>query len=195
MKGAIPMMRRNNSLFLAALLAASTAAVLCLPGCASSSGEDKPVLTQSQVTPARVIADINGALTAIAQILPALAAQNPPVLPTKVTEPLLADIRQAQELVRSIGPGTPAQTGATVLNKAEGYLNAVLSVLATTPLPKPYSDIVLAANIIAPIVEAYIDSIVPPPVVVADTAVAAQAAKASFNGMTPEKARATLNIH
>lgn len=144
--------------------------------------------------PAQILEDTTGALNALAQILPSLTASTPPVLTKAQEAPLLADINLALSFIATIGPGTPAQTGATMLARVEGYFNAALTGLSGVPLPANGSLIVIAANVVAASLEAYVNSLIPPTVVPVVPTPAAARAKALAPGMSIEKARAILGV-
>ena len=144
--------------------------------------------TNTPPTSAQIIADISGALDAAGKTIPALAATTPPSLTPAQASALSGDVVQAKALLASIGPGTPAQTGATTLAKVSGYLNAVLSSLAAMTLPEPYALIVAAANVIAQEVETYLASFAPVPPTPAVTASVAK------SGMSLTEARTDLHV-
>jgi hypothetical protein len=104
-------------------------------------------------------------------------------------------VSYAQGFMATVSSSTPAQTGVTILARAEGYFNAVLGALLALPIPPPYNLIVVAANVIAPELEAFIASFVPPTVTpVPAPAPAAARARMVANGMSLEQARKTLKI-
>jgi hypothetical protein len=161
-----------------------------LSGCTALTAPSPP-----DTIPRAVLADLAGALQAIANVLPALSAKTPPIIPASVTGPLLADIKEAQLLLSGIGADTPAQTGATVLARVEGYLNATLSVLAAVPvLPSPLDILVLAASVIVPEVEAWLASVIAAPPAGPPAPVSSLVAKAKYRGMTLAAARGHLGV-
>ena len=146
----------------------------------------------SAATPAQIIADAQGALQGLANVIPALYVAKPPVI-SKAEETSLSNIlAEGLAFMKGIGPGTPAQTGASTLATIEGYLNAVLTILTPIAAPPPYNLIIIAAAVIVPEVEAYIASIIPTP----RPPVAAGRVTRLSRGhpMTLEQARQTLKI-
>jgi len=176
-------MLRRSMLSTSALAAASAALAACGATTPSTPG----------TLPAQILADVTGALNQLALIVPALAMATPPVLTKTVAATLMTDLNDALGFMATISSSTPAQTGATVLARAEGYFNAVLAALLPLPIPSPYNLIVVAANVIAPELEAYLASLIPPTVAPAP-APAATRAKLAAHGMTLEQARTTLKV-
>lgn len=137
----------------------STSALVSLGALAACSSLTKP--SSPGTVPAQVITDVNGALIQLDNILPALAASNPPVIPPALEQTLLADVNYAFKALQMIGPNTPAQDGATILARVEGYGSAVLQVLLTVPLPPPYNVAVIAANVVWASLVAYLNTVIP----------------------------------
>ena len=177
-------MLRRSMLSTSALMAAGAAA---LAACSTTTPSTPGAL------PAQILADVTGALNQLALIVPALAMATPPVLTKTVAATLMTDLNDALGFMATINSSTPAQTGATVLARAEGYFNAVLAALLPLPIPSPYNLIVVAANVIAPELEAYLASLIPP-TVTPPPAPAAARARTAAHGMTLEQARKTLAI-
>jgi hypothetical protein len=145
--------------------------------------------------PAQILADVTGALNQLAAVIPSLTMTTPPVLSQTVEATLLADVNYALGFMGTVSSSTPATPGATVLARAEGYFNAVLVALLPLPIPAPFNLIIVAANVVAPELEALIASFVPPTVTpVPAPAPAAARAKMVAHGMTIEKARAVLKV-
>lgn len=143
--------------------------------------------------PAQILTDTQGALTQLQAVLPALTMSKPPVISQVEQTSLAGDVGQALTFLATIGPSTPAQTGVTVLARVEGYLNAVLAALVMVPIPSPYNLIVVAANVVAASLEAYINGLIPAPVTPAPAPAAARAASVA-PGMTLDQAREILHV-
>ena len=145
--------------------------------------------------PAQILADVTGALNQLAAVIPSLTMTTPPVLSQTVEATLLADVNYALGFMATVSSSTPAATGVTVLARAEGYFNAVLVALLPLPIPAPFNLIIVAANVVAPELEALIASFVPPTVtpVPAPAPAAARAMKAG-HGMDLDTARKTLKV-
>lgn len=183
-------MLRRSMLSTSALVAAGSAT---LAACSMFS------TSAAGTVPAQIVADVDGALNQLAMVLPALTATAPPSLTKAQETPLLADVNQALGFMALVGPTTQAQTAATAMARAEGLFNAVLAALLAVPIPPPYNLIVIAANVVAPELEAYLNTLIPPPVATpvpappAPTPAKDRAAKVA-HGMTIEKAREVLKI-
>lgn len=178
-------MLRRSMLNTSALISAGAVLTACALNQLSSAG----------TIPAQLVADVEGALNQLAIVLPALTATTPPALTTAQEAPLLTDVNLALGFMATIGSTTPAQTGITVLARAEGYFNAALAGLLAVPIPPPYNLIVIAANVVAPELEAYINSLIPVTAPTpAPTPAKARAAKVA-HGMTLDQARMVLKIN
>jgi hypothetical protein len=143
--------------------------------------------------PAQILADVQGALTQLQAVLPGLTMSKPPVISQVEQTSLTGDVSQGLSFLATIGPSTPAQTGVTVLARVEGYLNAVLAALVMVPIPSPYNLIVVAANVVAASLEAYINGLIPPAPTPAPAPAATRAASVA-HGMTLDQAREVLHI-
>ena len=170
----------------ALLTTSSLLTVGAIAACSTPSGK---------LTPAQIIADATGAVQGLENVIPALENTKPPVLTATQGTPIEDALKEAMAYLTSIGPGTPAQTGATTLAMVAGYLNSALSILTALPIPAPYNVIVMAAAVIAPEIEAWVASIMPPaPAPTPSPAPAAARAARVAHGMSIEKARAVLKV-
>lgn len=152
--------------------------------------------SQAGTVPAQILTDTNGALVQLDAILPALSATTPPIIPAALEKSLLQDVNYAFQSLQTVSSSTPAQTGATVLARVEGYGGAVLTALLAVPLPPPYNLAVIAANVVWASLEVYVNSLLPP--VSAGGTTPPPAPQASFRAtgrtMSIEEARAILKI-
>jgi hypothetical protein len=181
-------MLRRSMLSTSAMMAAGAAALAACSSTPSPPG----------TLPAQILADVTGALNQLASVIPSLTKTTPPVLTQSVETTLLADVNYAQGFMATVSSSTPAASGVTVLARAEGYFNAVLVALLPLPIPAPFSLIIVAANVIAPELEALIASFIPAPVTPAPVpapAPAAARARMVAHGMTIEEARKVLKVH
>ena len=160
----------------------SAGALAALSGCS--------YFRTGSTTPEQVTADLTGAVNGAINVIPALAALNPPVLTPAQAQGLTDALQQARTLLASIGPDTPAQTAVGVLAKVTAYLDAFLAVLASSPLPPSAALIVAAISVVLPEVERYLASLAVP----ASPVVATMGAKASASGMSLSRARSTLKV-
>jgi hypothetical protein len=178
-------MLRREVMSTSALMAAGAAALAACSSVPSAPG----------TLPAQILADVTGALNQLAAVIPSLTMTTPPVLSQTVEATLLADVNYALGFMATVSSSTPATTGATVLARAEGYFNAVLVALLPLPIPAPFNLIIVAANVVAPELEALIASFIPPTVTpVPAPAPAAARARMAAHGMSIEKARTVLKV-
>ena len=157
--------------------------------------------TAAQVS-AQVVTDINNAVAALSNAIPAAAKADPKLLPPAAQTQIMTWLADAQGVLASVSTSMTATAAAPALQKAEADLNAVLAALAAVPLiPPPYSMAIAAAAVAAPFIEGYLNSVLGVPTKAAATprlaarygtmplsqaeAVLAQAAKSSG----PETAR------
>lgn len=138
------------------------------------------------VTSQSVVSDLSIALDGLSVAVPALAAQKPPVIPAATAAEAMRRIEQAKDALATVGPGTPAQQAGTALAEANAYLNAVLTSLAGLALPPPYGTYVTAALVLEPIIAASVQAFI------ANHEVAPEMKVGVRSGMSPDKARATL---
>jgi hypothetical protein len=109
------------------------------------------------LTPAQLVADAQGAVTALQTALPAIAAVAPTI--AAALPRLTGYLTTAQTLLNGLAGAVPATTGATTLASVEADLNAVLDALAAVPLiPPPYDAVIAAVALVAPELEAFVNS-------------------------------------
>ncbi len=119
--------------------------------------------TAAQVS-AQIVTDLNNAIAALSNAVPAIAKADPSLLPAAVQAQILSDAAQAQGVLTSVSNSMTATAAAPALQKAEADLNAILAALAAVPLiPPPYSMIIAAAAMVAPMVEGYIATLLGTP--------------------------------
>lgn len=136
------------------------------------------------ITPAQIVQDLQGGLSKTGLVVQVLEAQVPPAITPAQAAPLLAQIATAESALALLSPIVTQAQSVTTIEQGEAVLNLTLNTLATVPaIPPQYKLYVVAASVIAPIIEQYIASVTGQPV-------AAHAAAPS--GMTVEQARAIL---
>lgn len=159
------------------------ASVLGMAACATPTGN---------ATPATVLADINGAVNGLLGVLPSLGT----VIPAAQLAQITSYVNAGQALLSTFAAGLTASQGATVLLQVETYVNSALNALAGFPgIPANYALIISAAAVIVPIVEAYINSVLPSSVK-SGVSPATLRAKAPWvvSNMTISQARLLLGI-
>ena len=115
-----------------------------------------PLVACGNVKTAVVIADIKIAFAALSAQLPGLARANPS-LAAKIT-PYIND---GNALAKNLAAASP--TMITDVTTIEGFLNAILRTAADgQQLPPPYDKVIAALAVMAPIVESYANSLLPP---------------------------------
>ena len=161
----------------------STAALLPLAACAGQ--------TAAQVS-AVIVTDLGNALKAIGNAVPAIAKADPALIPAAVQAQVVALAAQGAGVVSAVSASMTATAAAPALAKAEADLNAVLSALAAVPMiPPPYSLIIAAAAVVAPMIEGYISGITGAAAAPASTSVRAMVARVA-PAMTVAQAEAVL---
>lgn len=115
--------------------------------------------TAAQVS-AQVVTDLNNAITSLSNAIPAITKASPTLIPAGTQTQIMAYLADAQGVISALSTSMTATAAAPVIQKAEGDLNAVLAALAMVPLiPPPYSMIIAAAAMVAPMVEGYLNSV------------------------------------
>jgi hypothetical protein len=156
-----------------------------LAACAGSGG------TAGPPTPAQIIADASGVLTALSASLAAMAIQVPTLIPPATLATLQANLAAGAKALTSISTAMAASASASVIQQVESGINSVLSTLASIPLiPPPYSTVIAAANVLVPVLEAVVGNYLP----TMAGAVVAATAKPMALAPTIAAARATLGI-
>jgi hypothetical protein len=159
--------------------------------------------TTQAFTPAQLIADGQGMLMQLYSpatatspatgALPGIAAALPGKISAATLTKVEADIVVGENALAALAIATtPAPTGATVLAQVEGYINEALDVVGTIAvlIPAPYGTIITAITVLLPVLESFVNSVVP--TLAAKTAALRAAAVAPT--MTPAQARAALGI-
>ena len=167
-------MNINSRLFsLSALAAASGTLVAC--------GTTGP-------TSAQVVADIQGAISGLSNMLPTLLKADPKLISPSIAGSITSALSAASSALSGINPASPS---ASTLQTVETYLNDALDVLAALPvIPPPYNLVVQAAAVVAPELEAFVNGMLPP--AAAKARPVSTKAKALGGGMSLDRARAIL---
>lgn len=164
---------------------AALSVLALLAGCAGGAA----------VTPASVVSDAQTSITALQTALKQVVVAEPNLIPAAEVARINADLATAQTAAAQLVAGMPAQLGATSARVIEGDINDVLDVLAGPPvnglIPAPANQVVAAAAIVAPMIEAFVAQYLPQ--VGAEPADASARVKlAATAPMTLTQARAVL---
>jgi hypothetical protein len=126
---------------------------LLLFGCSTPGGG---------LTPAQVETDISNAVDALAAGYQALVTANPTLFPLAQQQAVEGALAQASSLLADLMGAADATSMAPIVQQIEAQLNIVISVAATIPLiPPPFSTALGAAAILLPIIEVWLNSVLP----------------------------------
>jgi hypothetical protein len=153
--------------------------------------------TASPLTPAEIVADVGVAVTGLQNVIKGVEAAAPSLIPTATAATINTALTDAQQVASSLVASTPALTGASIVQTVEGYLNAVLTILAGPPIngliPAPFNMAVTAVSILLPTFEAFANQYLH---TTAAASIATLAARRKFAAlaptMTPAQAAAIL---
>jgi hypothetical protein len=152
-------------------VALAFAAPIAVVACAGQANPELQIINDAQTT-----------VKALQNTVSALQATNPPVLNATQAAQVSVALDDASKLLAALNTSATATANAAVLAKVEADVQAVLAVLVAIPLPAPYGLVVQAANVVLPIISAYVNTYVSGPVV----------ASAAPSAMTPDMARVVL---
>ena len=158
---------------------AVTLLVVPLVGCGTKTA---PV---TSVTPAQVAADLTGLVNTLQAIVPQVEAAAPNALTAAQKASLTSDLANAKTALAGFVAGMPATAGASRAAVIDGYLNDIIGVAATVA-PPPYNTAFVAAEVIMPEVEAFVNQYLPSSVTTAP--------RMAAMSMTPDEARRVLHI-
>ena len=163
------------------LLASVPLAILI--GCSSTSGG---------ATPTQIMADIQNGVAAAVQSFDAVVKQNPGVINPTAQAQIEGYLSSASSVLSSLSSSMSATAAAPMIQQIEQDLNAVVMVTAGLPaIPPPFSAAVGALAIVLPIIEAWVNSVIPAAPAASRAAVAARA-KMATAGMSVPAAEAKL---
>lgn len=145
----------------------------------------------SSTTPAQIVADVQNAVTALSNGFSAVVKQAPNAVPAATAATITAALAQAASMLGSLSTNLTATEAAPKVQQIEQAINTVISAAAAVPLiPPPFSTALGAAAIVLPIIEAWVNSILPP--APAPAAATMARAKLATPGMSVSQAEATL---
>lgn len=166
-----------------AILGATAIVPLALAGCAGQ--------TPAQVS-AQIVTDLKGALQGVLNAVPAIAKADPTLFSPTQQANVTSVATQGLGVLTAVSASMAATAAAPALAKAEAALNTVLASLAGLPIiPPPYSMILAAAAVVAPMIEGYVSSITGAAAAAPQPAVGMLAARLG-SGMTLAEAQAIL---
>lgn len=146
-------------------------------------------------TPASVVSDAQTSITALQTAIKQVAVAEPNLIPAADLTRINADLTTAATAAKQLSAGMPATAGATTARIVEGDINDVLDVLAGPPvnglIPAPANQVVAAAAIVAPMIEAFVAQYVPA-AAASPNVTAARTKLAAAHPMTVAQARAVL---
>lgn len=137
-----------------------------LAGCAN--------LTAAQVT-AQVVQDVNTIAVGLSAEIPALQALS--VIPAAVATSAITLINDVKAIAASVSSSLTTTAAQPLVLKIEGNVNALVTLLASFPLPSQISLVLKAAVVLLPVIESAIGLAVP---------------AAASQSMTPAQARQVL---
>jgi hypothetical protein len=144
------------------------------------------------LTPAQVVTDAQNAISALANTFSAVLTQAPNAVPTNTSATITSALAQASSVLGSLSTSLTATVAAPIVQRVEQAINTVITAAAAVPLiPPPVSTALGAAAIVLPILEAFVNSILPAPAGAPVAAMAARA-KVATPGMTAPQAEETL---
>lgn len=141
-------------------------AVGALAGCAT--------LTAAQVT-TQVVQDVNTVAVGLSAEIPALQSLN--VIPAAVATVATTLINDVKTVAATISTSLTTTAAQPLVSKIEGNVNALVTLLASFPLPTNISLVLKAAVVLLPVIETSIGLVVP---------------AAASKTMTPAQARQIL---
>ena len=165
------------------------ASMLALAACGNGT---PPVIPVIPVTPAQVAADLSGLVTALTTVIPQLEKAAPNALTPSQQTALANDLANAQKAIAGFAAGIPASVGASKAQIIDSYLNDIVSTAAAVA-PPPYNTALIAAEVILPEVEAFVNQYLPASLTQTVAAMRAPKVGAAM-AMSPDQARGVLGI-
>ena len=137
------------------------------------------------MTPAQIVTQAAAAASGLAGMVKQLSAAYPTLIPAATLAQIETYLGMAQTAATNLAPNLPAATGASTVHVIEGYLNAVLTMLAGPPIngliPAPFNMALSAVSVILPQLEAFAAVYIP----AAAASPAVDRARASFAAAAP----------
>lgn len=137
-----------------AALGATAIVPLVLAGCATGAGVPQIIVTYA-VTMA----------TGLSGMFTQLEAAYPSLVPASMAATIAKDLAIAKTAATSLSTSLPAGSGALTVRTILGDVNAVLALAAGPPIngliPAPFNQAVAAVSLLAPTLEAFVESFFP----------------------------------
>lgn len=105
----------------------------------------------------QVVADVDLAISDLLAMAPQLPTIDPSISASLVST-ITSDLTAAETEIRQLGTDLTSPTSLGVLQAVEKDFNAALAILAGVPLPMPWGGVVAAAVVVAPELEAFLNS-------------------------------------
>jgi hypothetical protein len=127
------------------------ASLIALTACGTST---------TAVTPAQVAADLTGLVNTLNIVVPQVEKAAPNALTPAQQTALANDLMNAKAALAGFAAGIPVAQGASQAQVVDGYINDVISTAAGIA-PPPYNVAFVAASVILPEVEAFVNQYLP----------------------------------
>ena len=118
------------------------------------------------LTPTLIITEAGTVANGLAGAITQIATAYPALIPAATLVTIKTDLGLAQTAATGLSAALPATTGASVVQTIEGYINAVLTVLAGPPIngliPAPFNMAISAAALLVPDLEAFANTYLAP---------------------------------
>jgi hypothetical protein len=111
----------------------------------------------SSSIPQQVLDDVGYAFAGLTAALAGVNQANPTLISPPNMVSINSYLTAGQTLLSQVRANLAAASTGGMLQQIEADLNAALSILASLPIPPPYSTVITAAAIIAPELEAIIN--------------------------------------
>ena len=146
------------------------------------------------ITPQEVVTVAQNAVAALANTLTTVLKTAPTAIPGNTAANINTYLADAASVLTGLSSGMSASAGAPVVQQVEADLNAVITAAASIPLiPPPFSIALQAAAVALPILEAFINSVLPQKAAVPlEAAAARQKFSSQAPGLTQDGAKAEL---
>jgi len=148
--------------------------------------------SSTTLTPAQIVTDVQNAVSALANTFSAVLTQAPNAVPANTAATITSALAQASSVLGSLSTNLAANVAAPLVQKVEQAINTVITSAASVPLiPPPFSTALGAAAIVLPIIEAWVNSILPAPAAASMDAISARG-RFAVAGMSVSSAEETL---
>jgi len=133
------------------LLAPTLLVQLALAACAN---------TTVTVTPDSIIAVVSSIITGAKGALAQVETAAPSLIPAASQSTIATALSDAASVASALVSGVSATSGASIVQKVEGYINTVLGILDSAPIagliPAPFSTAIAAIAFLLPTLETFV---------------------------------------